>query len=173
MLPLTNAAPKSKPSLPDANCDPARDEVDPDGVGWSRSALLWLLFVSLGTGTQLGFKLASRRLENIEFGPEGLKLACGSPALGLAIACYGATFALWIVILQRTQLSKAFLLTALDYVTVTLGSALWLGESINYGQMTGIGLVILGVALLGLNRESAEHSDTKSNQGRHGPHYPN
>ena len=81
-------------------------------------------------------------------------MAARQPSLYLAVACYLATFAVWIVILQNTPLSRAFLLTALVYVTVTLGSALWLGERINPGQMAGIGLVIAGIALLGGPRQS-------------------
>ena len=111
--------------------------------------LLWPAFVATGTASQLGFKLASKPVENMEFGLKWLKVASSSPAFTVAIMCYLATFALWIVILQRMPLSRAFLLTALVYVTVTLGSALWLGETINAYQMAGIGLVIAGIGLLG------------------------
>lgn len=111
--------------------------------------LLWLAFVALSTATQLCFKRASQPLEHLDFGFAWLQAASSSPAFVVAVACYLATFALWIAILQRTSLSRAFLLTALVYVTVTLGSAVWLGESINRGQMAGIGLVITGIALLG------------------------
>ena len=111
---------------------------------------MWLCFLALGTATQLGFKVARKPLENLDFGLDWLRVASTTPAFALAVGCYLATFALWIVILQRMPLSRAFLLTALVYVTVTIGSALWLGESVNIAQLVGIGLVILGVALLGV-----------------------
>ena len=117
---------------------------------WTRNAGLWLVFVALGTATQLAFKLASKPLENVEFGLEWLRVATSTPTFAVAVGCYLAQFALWIVILQRTPLSRAFLLTALVYVTVTLGSGLWLGETINLHQMLGIALVIAGVSLLGV-----------------------
>jgi drug/metabolite transporter (DMT)-like permease len=115
-----------------------------------RNLMLWSVFLALGTITQLAFKVASKPLENMDFGLKWLRVASSSPAFVLAVACYLATFALWIAILQRTPLSRAFLLTALVYVTVTVGSALWLGESINRAQVVGIGLVITGIAMLGI-----------------------
>lgn len=117
----------------------------------SANVLLWLVFVALGTTTQLCFKLASKPLEQLDFGFEWLRVASSTPAFVIAVACYLATFALWIAILQRTRLSRAFLLTALVYVTVTMGSAFWLGESVNRGQMAGIALVITGIGLLGVD----------------------
>ena len=117
---------------------------------WRTGMLMWLCFLALGTATQLGFKVASKPLENLDFGLDWLRVASTTPAFALAVGCYLATFALWIVILQRMPLSRAFLLTALVYVTVTIGSALGLGESVNIAQLVGIGLVILGVALLGV-----------------------
>ena len=122
----------------------------------SRVAWLWPVFIVMGTATQLCFKLASKPLENMDFGADWLLAASGSPAFAMAIVCYIAMFALWIGILQKTPLSRAFLLTALVYVTVTLGSALWLGESVNYAQMTGIALVVTGIALLGAGGQRCE-----------------
>jgi drug/metabolite transporter (DMT)-like permease len=126
---------------------PGKLEASPPG---RRDVLLWGVFVIVGTATQLAFKLASKPLENMEFGLHWLKAASATPAFGLAIILYLMTFVLWIVILQRTALSRAFVLTALIYVTVTLGSALWLGESVNLGQTLGIALIITGTALLGI-----------------------
>ena len=119
--------------------------------GANTNALLWLLFVGLGTVTQLGFKLASKPLEHLDFGLQWMKVASTTPAFSIAVASYLVTFALWIIILQRTPLSKAFLLTALVYVAVTLGSTLWLGETVSGRELAGITLVITGVALLGVN----------------------
>lgn len=121
----------------------------PPATRWTTFAL-WTGFLTVGTLTQIAFKIASDKLDRLELGLEWLAEAVSTPAFGIAIACYLATFALWIVILSRTPLSRAFLLTALVYVTVTLGSALWLGERINLVQAAGIGLVIAGVGLLGV-----------------------
>lgn len=135
--------------------DPSTQSVpapDPLPAAARTDAVLWMVFIVLGTVTQLGFKLASQPLENVDFGLDWLRLAATTPALGVALTSYIATFALWIAILQRTPLSKAFLLTALVYVSVTLGSAWWLGERVNSQQLAGIGLVIGGIALLGVKR---------------------
>ncbi len=114
-----------------------------------RDVPLWLGFLIVGSATQLLFKLASEPLANVEFGPLWLWAALHSPVFALAVGSYLATFALWIVILQRTALSKAFVLTALVYVTVTLGSAVWLGEQVNAAQAAGLVLVMTGIALMG------------------------
>lgn len=124
--------------------------VMPDPPGWALNGLLWPFFIALSTLTQLSFKLASKPLEHLDFDRHWLEVAYSTPAFVVACVSYILTFAIWIVILQRTPLSKAFLLTALVYVTVTLGSGLWLGETINLGQMGGISLVIVGIALLGV-----------------------
>ena len=96
--------------------------------GLALNSLLWVLFVALSTLTQLCFKLASKPLEQLEFGRRWLEVAASTPAFVIASGSYGLTFAIWIVILQRMALSKAFLLTALVNVTVTLGSGVWLGD---------------------------------------------
>ncbi len=120
------------------------------GNRWMGDAPLWTAFLAVGTATQLLFKVASGPLEHLDFGAAWFQTAFGSPMFAAAVVSYLATFALWIVILQRTALSRAFLLTALVYVTVTLGAALWLGERINGGQIAGIALVMIGIALLGV-----------------------
>lgn len=117
--------------------------------GLPLDAVLWPLFLLLATATQLGFKVASKPLEALDFGPQWLAIATGQPAFAAAVAGYIATFVVWIAILQRTALSVAFLLTALVYVTVTLGSALWLGEHLNPWQLAGIVIIFAGIALLG------------------------
>lgn len=130
----------------------AANEVTPH---WALNGMLWSIFIALSTLTQLSFKLASKPLEHLDFNRHWLQVAYSTPAFVVACVSYILTFAIWIVILQRTPLSKAFLLTALVYVTVTLGSAVWLGEIINPGQLGGIALVIFGIALLGAPRSAS------------------
>ena len=62
---------------------------------------------------------------------------------------YMATFAVWMMILQRMDLSKAFPLTGLIYVTVPVLAWFGFGETLSPAQGAGIACIIGGVILLG------------------------
>ena len=116
----------------------------------ARTLALWVAFIALNTMTQLAFKRAGNTLENLEFGPQFIDAAIRQPAVWLAIAGYLSVFAVWIAILRMAPLSRAFLLTALVYVPVTLGAWALFGESLSALRIAGIGLIVAGVAMLGL-----------------------
>ena len=125
---------------------------------------LWGAFVSLNTLTQLAFKAAGDTLDNIELGPQFIEAATEQPAVGLALLGYISVFAVWIAILKTAPLSRAFLLTALVYVPVTIGAWAWFGESLSGARIAGIGLIVAGVAMLGMEptapSREGEHSTT-------------
>ena len=75
--------------------------------------LLWLIFVTLATATQLAFKWAGSELGDQELGVAFLADALAKPSVWVAIAGYAAMFALWINILRRVPLSRAYLITAI------------------------------------------------------------
>src|SRR6185295_14991977 len=103
--------------------DPGRHRGRPDGrltlpsgaPDQSRAArprsdgLLWAVFIAIATATQLTFKWAGSSLEEQEFGPAFLGAALAKPSVWLAIAGYLAMFVLWIEILKRAPLSRAYL----------------------------------------------------------------
>ena len=62
---------------------------------------------------------------------------------------YVATFVVWMMILQRMDLSRAFPLTGLAYVSVPLLAWLMFGETITLLCAGGVGLIVCGVILLG------------------------
>ena len=62
---------------------------------------------------------------------------------------YAATFVVWMMILQRMDLSRAFPLTGLMYVSVPALAWLVFGEAISPLRMGGIALIVGGVILLG------------------------
>lgn len=68
--------------------------------------------------------------------------------LVLALAVYAVGVANWIIALRGVRLSVAYSLSALNYVGVLAGSALWFGELITPLRVLGVGLVFAGVLLV-------------------------
>ena len=123
-------------------------------------ALLWLIFVTLATATQLAFKWAGSELADQELGLAFLTGALATPSVWVAIAGYVAMFALWINILRRVPLSRAYLITAIVYVPVSFGAWLIFGEQVSWLRAVGIAAITLGVALI-----AADVGDTSSSSG--------
>ena len=110
--------------------------------------LLWLIFVTLATATQLAFKWAGSELGDQELGVAFLADALAKPSVWVAIAGYAAIFALWINILRRVPLSRAYLITAIVYVPVSFGAWLIFGEQVSLLRAIGIAAIVIGVALI-------------------------
>jgi drug/metabolite transporter (DMT)-like permease len=115
---------------------------------WS-TVLLWAALLILETATQLAFKAGSEKLDvgNVDF--SWFISALTTPEVWLAILGYLATFVVWMLILQRTDLSKAFPITTLCYVTVPVFAWLVFGETTTPTRAMGIAFIIAGVMLLG------------------------
>jgi drug/metabolite transporter (DMT)-like permease len=121
-------------------------------------ALLWLIFVALATATQLAFKWAGSELEDQELGLAFLTNALGKPSVWVAIAGYAAMFALWINILRRVPLSRAYLITAIVYVPVSFGAWLIFGEQVSLLRAMGIAAIVIGVALTAVDVDDTSSS---------------
>jgi len=110
---------------------------------------LWVLFFTLATVTQLAFKWGGNELAGLEFGRSWFDAMVRTPAVGIAIAGYIAMFVVWLLILQRTDLNRAFSMTGLIYVTVPAFAWVIFGEQIGWLRAAGIALIIAGVSLMG------------------------
>jgi drug/metabolite transporter (DMT)-like permease len=73
------------------------------------------------------------------------------PEVAAGLAIYAAGTALWISAVSRKNISFLYPLTALNYVLVSLGGWILLGENISPGRWLGISIVVAGVALLQLS----------------------
>lgn len=62
----------------------------------------------------------------------------------------------WLVVLSKIDLSVAVPLTSFSYVFVALVSWVFLHEHISALRWSGIGLILLGVALVSMTSESQE-----------------
>lgn len=73
---------------------------------------------------------------------------------GLAIYALGT--ALWIYAVSHRHISFLFPLTALTYAIVAVGGKVMFGEVISAGRWLGIGVVVIGVAMLQLSDREAK-----------------
>jgi drug/metabolite transporter (DMT)-like permease len=121
---------------------------NPKTHGWRSALLLWTLLIVFDTSVQLLLKSVGNLLPDPEWSLRWLLVAGSFPFVWMAIFCYVATFAVWMLILARSSLSLAFPATALNYVSVLLGSRWLLGEQILPLQVVGIAFIIAGVAML-------------------------
>ena len=128
-----------------AGASASQDVNAPAPVGWR----LWALFLALATFTQLAFKWGGTDLEKLDFGWEWLQALSRSPAVGCAVLGYIVMFGVWLHILQRTSLARAFTMTGLVYITVPLAAWAIFNEEIGVYHAAGIALIIAGVVLIG------------------------
>jgi len=108
-----------------------------------RMLLIWLLLLGFDASVQLSFKVGSNSLVGAE-GLGWLLAAVTSPWILAGIACYLGAFVTWTVILREHDLSLAFPITSLGYVTILLASAWLLGETIDPQRWLGVGLISAG-----------------------------
>lgn len=120
-----------------------------------RLPLLVLAFLGVDTATQMAFKLAADAIGDVPLGTQFALAMAATPAAWLAVALYVATYALWMLLLKDTDLSRAFPLTALSYVTVPALGWLAFGEAVGMWTIAGIALILVGVALVGGGEEGS------------------
>jgi multidrug transporter EmrE-like cation transporter len=107
------------------------------------------IFMLFDTAVQIAFKLAGHQLGDGAFDASWLTAAARSPTVWCAVALYLTVFVLWMLILQQIELSRAFPLTALTYVTVPAAGLVLFHESLTMVQAAGIALILAGVILIG------------------------
>lgn len=110
---------------------------------------LWVLFLAVECGAQLGLKLGSDALAGLDFGWEWIGIALTSPWVQFGILCYLLAFVFWMLILDKMELSLAFPLSGMVYVVVMVASAFGLHEALSPLHWIGVGLIVTGVVVLG------------------------
>ncbi|MGA8054389.1 MAG: SMR family transporter [Burkholderiales bacterium] len=116
------------------------------------SLALILVAVLLGSAGQLLLKAGVTAVGHFDLSagnvlPIGLKLALQPAILG-GISCYVMSLALWIVALSRVEVSVAYPMVSLGYALTAVAAWWLLGESLTPMRLGGIGLIILGVAVV-------------------------
>ncbi len=113
-----------------------------------RLICLWAAFLILDSVTQLAFKIGGNSLEGVPGGFGWLAQALQTPIVWSAIFGYIAVFCSWIFILKEMELSKAFPITSLTFITVPLLSWIVFDETIGPMRALGIVIILAGVGLL-------------------------
>jgi drug/metabolite transporter (DMT)-like permease len=110
----------------------------------------------IGTTGQILLKSSMNRIGKI--GPTQLtspvSLAIrmiSDPGLVAAAFLYFAGFVLWLIVLSRLELSKAYPILALSYCLVALASWAIFGEPISPLRWAGTAVICLGVVMIGIS----------------------
>lgn len=108
---------------------------------------LWLVsFAFAMTAGQLLLKRAAGALAG-HSGAAAVAALAGSASLWLALAIYGLATLLWIWILTRVPLSRAYPFVALAMILVPLASARLNGERVQPLFWLGAALVVTGIVV--------------------------
>src|SRR5512139_979825 len=126
--------------------------------------LLWAAYLALDTGSQLAFKWASNIVGAGALDLRWLLRALTAPSLWVGVACYLGTLIIWMRVLARMDLSRAFPISGLSYVTVPALAIPMFGESLAPLQVVGIAAICVGVALLALERAEVPHEPLPEQQ---------
>ena len=70
------------------------------------------------------------------------------PNIFIGAVLYAIAFLLWLVVLSRLELSRAYPFLALNFVFVQIFSFFLLGETITLGKIVGNTFIILGILLI-------------------------
>ncbi|WP_460141836.1 4-amino-4-deoxy-L-arabinose-phosphoundecaprenol flippase subunit ArnE [Pseudomonas sp. S2_E01] len=82
---------------------------------------------------------------------KGLAFKLRTPWIWLALGAMGAGLLLWLLVLQRLEVSIAYPMLSLNFVLITLIARFVFDERIDRRHWLGVTLVIAGVTLLGLH----------------------
>lgn len=111
--------------------------------------VLIVMFLAADTSVQIAFKIAGDHLGNGDLDFAWLKAAVSSPLVWIGIVLYFSVFVLWMQIIRRVELSRAFPLTSLTYVTVPALGMMFFNETLSITTAMGIVLILAGVLLVG------------------------
>ena len=101
------------------------------------------LMLSLG---QILFKFSAKSMPSL-LSVEGMKAAMVNLWLWAALVLYGLATVLWIVILQKIPLSKAYPFVALGFAVVPIAAHFLFGEPLSFKYAVGSLLIMSGIYL--------------------------
>ena len=150
------AAPETSAQTPDAAApSPASSgaEGKSGGGGGAMTALivfLWIANMLVDTGGQLFFKAAASEHTAGAGGLAHWKRMASRPWLWFGICCYVLEFFVWMAFLSQVELSVGVMLGSFNIVVIMLAGRLFFKEKLTRWRVTGISLITLGVAIVGV-----------------------
>ncbi|MCZ2155319.1 MAG: hypothetical protein LC114_15685 [Bryobacterales bacterium] len=112
-----------------------------------RKAILLVRTVP-GAAAQFLLKMGSAGVETNSIFSILWSIATNIPLLA-GLSLYGLSMVLFVHALRNEQLSLLYPLISLTYIWVTAVSIIFLHESISFGKIAGVIIIVSGVALLG------------------------
>ena len=109
--------------------------------------LAWVALLACDTAGQIAFKIGSAALAGTG-GVAWVVTVLTSPWILSGILGYFGSFISWMLILRRLDLSLAFPMTSLGYVTVLIASHVLLGETIGGLHTLGVVCIVAGFLLM-------------------------
>lgn len=73
---------------------------------------------------------------------------CLSPAILFGLSCYVFSVLVWLVVLSRADVSLAYPLTSLGYITTAVAAYYLFHEPLSATRLAGIVVIIVGVYLI-------------------------
>ena len=111
---------------------------------------LWIANMLVDTGGQLFFKAAASEHTAGAGGLAHWKSMASRPWLWLGICCYVLEFFVWMAFLSQVELSVGVMLGSFNIVVIMLAGRLFFKEKLTRWRVTGISLITLGVAIVGV-----------------------
>ena len=104
----------------------------------------------LRRGGELFFKAAASEHTAGAGGLAHWKRMASRPWLWFGICCYVLEFFVWMAFLSQVELSVGVMLGSFNIVVIMLAGRLFFKEKLTRWRVTGISLITLGVAIVGV-----------------------
>jgi len=132
---------------PETRCyDEGLTETSPP-IGIHRQSFILVFCCTLtGAAAQIFLKLGANKIEH----PTLIQLLTNIPLM-FGYSLYGMNTLMLALALRKAQLSLLYPIISLTYVWVTILSVLVFQESLNIFKIVGLSVVMLGVAVLGMD----------------------
>jgi drug/metabolite transporter (DMT)-like permease len=113
---------------------------------------LALISISLGAVGQFLLKVGVNRIGGIAFKRSELvgtvwRIA-SQPYIVVGIALFVLSMVMWLGVLSKMELSRAYPMVSISYVLVALMAVVFLGETITATRALGILVILVGVVLV-------------------------
>jgi len=134
---------------------PAADETRVRAGSLPPLLLAWILLLAVETLGQVSLKFAGTRVGALQPNPHSILAAVSTPWLWLGLACYLGQFVLWMRILEKSRLSRAFPTSAIAFIAIMIASWAIFGDPMGWEKILGSAIIVAGILLLGGDAHAA------------------
>lgn len=105
--------------------------------------------VALNIISQIFLKTGMNGIGHFQMDVQGLLTggikAATNPYIIMGLFLYGLSFALWLIVLSKLEVSLAYPLLSIGYIIMPFVGYLFLNESLSVDRIVGICIIIVGV----------------------------